>query len=100
MLAWLQGDPDGVCVLWSGEVAAPLIYGRLVSILAGAGMGEVLRQHRECLYAPEVLQAKRELAQLFGDRVYLLDGPLDADGLAAKVRAVARRREVVAVFVD
>jgi len=39
-------------------------------------------------------------SDLFADRVFLLDGPLDADGLAAKVRAVARRRDVVAVMVD
>ncbi|WP_334110508.1 DnaB-like helicase C-terminal domain-containing protein, partial [Thermodesulfitimonas autotrophica] len=100
LLAWLRDDPEGAILFWSGEVAAPLIYARLVSILAGVNMGEVLRQHRERSYTPEVERAKRELGQLFADRVYLLDGPVDADGLAAEARAVARRRRVTAVMVD
>lgn len=100
LLAWLKNDPDGAVLFWSGEVAAPLIYARLVSILAGVSMGEVLRQHREQMYSAEVGKAKEELVRLFADRVYLLDGPVDADGLVAEARVVARRRKVMAVLVD
>lgn len=100
LLAWLRDDPEGAILFWSGEVAAPLIYARLVSILAGVSMGEVLRQHREQMYSVEVGKAKEELVRLFADRVYLLDGPVDADGLVAEARAVARRRRVTAVLVD
>ncbi len=99
ILFWLQ-QHDGAFIFWSGEVASALVYARLLGLLAGINMADVLRQHREGMYSAAVLAAKRHLVELAENRLYLLDGPVAADGLAARVRAVARRQPVVAVLVD
>jgi len=77
-----------------------LVYGRLVSILAGATMGDVMRQYREGLFAAEVYSLREELTRLAEGRLFIWDDPLSVYTLAARVRAVARRQRVIAVLVD
>lgn len=101
MLHWLrEEDPDGALILWTGEVVPPLVYARLISIQAGVSMGDVMKQHREQLYTSVVLDAKRELSQLFRDRVYIFDGPVDADVLGSFVKRISEERKITAVLVD
>lgn len=94
-------NSDGTVVYWSGEIAGPLLVARLLGVLVGMSVGDVLRLLRSDGEEMDELEAmQKELATLFGERVYILDRSESTDELCSFVRGLAHEREVAAVFID
>lgn len=93
----------GTVVLWSGEMADIIIYARLISIMAGVELSEVLRQYREGLFSPEV-QSAREKIMTYADRLVIIDaiktGITAVDQLAGNLKSLSAAHQIELVFVD
>ncbi|NHM25989.1 hypothetical protein G7K71_02970 [Desulfofundulus sp. TPOSR] len=93
----------GTVILWSGEMAAMLIYARLISILAGTEFSATIAAFRRGEFSREQMDAREKLAK-WADRLIIIDALkqniVGVDELAVAVKNVARRQEVTAVFVD
>lgn len=100
LLHWLQTYPNGAIVLWSGEIAAPIVWSKLLGILGGAGVIDVMRHYKEGLYIPGVGQARSELVRAAEGRLFIFDDPVCTEILSKRVKKISEKQRVLAVMVD
>lgn len=99
-LAWLR-EPTltGTIVWWSSEMDVMHLLARLVGMMAGESMVEVIEQERAGSLSQQVHDAWREITAL-APRIVMVDEPLTADGYKQAVEHLEQTTEILAVIVD
>ncbi len=100
VLDWLRTTDTGCIVFWSSEMNRDHLFARLVGMIAGTSMGDVLSQTRRLSLSPEVFAALEEFRRIASHRLVLLDEPVDATTFGRRVEALHAETGVLVAFVD
>lgn len=95
---WLERY-DGAIILWSGEMAAPILWARLVGIKSGISFAEVLKCYRGQQFSLGINKARERLNDLAGN-LYIIDVPLTAKQFKVYCARIRQEQKITAIIVD
>ena len=82
VLDWLRTQPTAPILYWSCEMDAPHLMARMVGMMAGTSMWNVIYQERQGMIGPAVQSAWQQLTQQ-AHRLIMIDEPTTAEDLVA-----------------